>query len=82
MRISIVYNLRTDDTEATAELLSTEDIDRIYRAVTSLRHSATLVEASGPPNRVVERILEGQPWGSSLATPLFRCGPFDHFVYR
>jgi D-alanine--D-alanine ligase len=61
MKISIVYNLRTDDTEASAELLTTEDVDRIYRAITSLRHSATLVEASGPPNRVVERIIDSEP---------------------
>ena len=61
MRISIVYNLRTDDTEATAELLSQEDVDRIYQAISSLRHTATLVEATGKPNEVVERILESEP---------------------
>lgn len=61
MRISIVYNLRTDDTEATAELLTREDVDRIYKAIQSLRHNVTLVEASGRPNEVVERILESEP---------------------
>lgn len=61
MRISIVYNLRTDDTEATAELLSHDDVDRIFQAISSLRHTATLVEASGKPNEIVERILESEP---------------------
>lgn len=58
MRITIAYNLRTDDREDTAELLSTEDVDRIYKAISSLQHTVTLVEVSGKPNDVVERLLD------------------------
>ncbi|MDZ7820519.1 MAG: hypothetical protein U5N26_01170 [Candidatus Marinimicrobia bacterium] len=61
MRITIAYNLRTEDTEASAELLSMEDVDRIYRAVSSLHHQVATVEVSGKPNEVVERLLHSEP---------------------
>ncbi|MEJ2054462.1 MAG: P1 family peptidase [Calditrichaceae bacterium] len=61
MRITIAYNLRTDDTEATAELLSQEDIERIYKAISSLQHTVTVIEVSGKPNDVIERILDSEP---------------------
>lgn len=61
MRITIAYNLRTDDTEATAELLSEEDINRISNAISSLQHTVTVVEVSGKPNDVVERLLNSEP---------------------
>jgi len=61
MRITIAYNLRMDDTEATAELLTEEDINRIYNAISSLQHNVTVVEVSGKPNQVVDRLLESEP---------------------
>jgi len=61
MRITLAYNLRTDDTEATAELLSAEDIQRIQTAISSLHHKVTMVEVSAQPNIVVERLLESAP---------------------
>ncbi len=61
MRITIAYNLRTDDTEATAELLSEADITRLYEAISSLQHTVTVVEVSGKPNEVIERLLESEP---------------------
>lgn len=61
VRITIAYNLRTDDTEDSAELLSSEDIDRIYQAINSLQHTVTVVEVSGKPNDVIERLLESEP---------------------
>lgn len=61
MRITIAYNLRTDDTEATAELLTDADINRIHEAITSLHHSVTVVEVSGKPNEVIERLIESEP---------------------
>jgi D-alanine--D-alanine ligase len=61
MRVTIAYNLRMDDTEATAELLTEEDINRIYNAISSLQHNVTVVEVSGKPNEVVERLLESEP---------------------
>ena len=61
MRITLAYNLRTDDTEATAELLSAEDIQRIQTAISSLHHKVTMVEVSAQPNIAVERLLESAP---------------------
>jgi len=61
VRITVAYNLRTDNTEATAELLSVEDIRRIESAISSLHHTVILVEVSGKPNEVVERILDSEP---------------------
>jgi D-alanine--D-alanine ligase len=61
MKITIAYNLRTDDTEATAELLTEADINRIYEAICSLQHTVTVVEVSGKPNDVIERLIESEP---------------------
>ncbi len=61
MRITIAYNLRTDDTEATAELLTEADVNRISGAIASLQHTVTVVEVSGKPNDVIERLLESEP---------------------
>ena len=61
MRITIAYNLRPDDTEATAELLAEADIKRIYDAICSLQHTVTVVEVSGKPNDVIERLIESEP---------------------
>lgn len=61
MRITIAYNLRNDDSEATAELISAEDIDRIYKTISSLQHAVTVVEVSGKPNDVIERLLDSEP---------------------
>jgi D-alanine--D-alanine ligase len=61
MRITIAYNLRTDDSEATAELLSPEDIERIYRAISSLQHTVAVVEVTGNPHQVIEQLVESEP---------------------
>lgn len=61
MRITIAYNLRYNEDESSAELIAKEDIDRIYYAISSLQHVVTLVEVSGKPNDVVERLLDSEP---------------------
>ncbi|MDA3901447.1 MAG: P1 family peptidase [Spirochaetes bacterium] len=61
MRITIAYNLRTDDSEATAELLSSDDIDRIYRTISSLQHTVTIVEVTGNPHQAIEQLVESEP---------------------
>ncbi|MDP8236254.1 MAG: P1 family peptidase [Candidatus Erginobacter occultus] len=61
MRITVAYNLRSDDSEFTAELLAPDDISRIVRAISELQHTVTPVEVSGPPNHVVERLLASEP---------------------
>jgi D-alanine--D-alanine ligase len=61
LRITVAYNLRTESTEAEAELLREEDVDRIATALRELRHRVTAVEVSGPPDRMVERLLDSEP---------------------
>ena len=61
MKITVAYNLRTEEDEEQAELLLEEDIDRICRTLSELRHKVTPVEVSGKPNHVVERLLESDP---------------------
>lgn len=61
MRITVAYNLRTDASESTAELLTDSDVSRIVHALSELLHTVTPVEVSGVPNLVVERLLESEP---------------------
>jgi len=61
VRITVAYNLRTDSSEATAELLTQADVDRIVGALRELRHRVTPVEVTGQPDEVVERLLESAP---------------------
>lgn len=61
MRITVAYNLRTDASEETAELLSQGDVDRIVSALRELRHHVSPVEVSGQPDDVVERLLGSDP---------------------
>ncbi len=61
MRITLAHNLRTDNSESTAELLTEPDVARIVQAIGELQHTVTPVEVSGPPNLVVERLLDSEP---------------------
>ncbi|MEZ4752092.1 MAG: P1 family peptidase [Bdellovibrionota bacterium] len=61
MKITIAYNLRTKMTEEHAELLSQEDVDRLYEALVELKHDVVKVEVSGKPNEIVERLLDSEP---------------------
>ena len=61
MRITVAYNLRTDASEETAELLGQDDVDRICAALRELRHQVSPVEVSGQPDDVVDRLLDSAP---------------------
>ncbi len=61
MRITVAYNLRTDTSEETAELLTQEDVNRICGALRELRHQISPVEVSGQPDEVVDRLLNSSP---------------------
>ena len=61
MRITVAYNVRTDTSEETAELLTEADVDRICSALRQLRHRVTPVEVTGQPDDVVERLLDSGP---------------------
>lgn len=61
MRITLTYNLRTELSEAQAELLSQEDVDRLAGALTDLKHKVTSVEVSGKPDRFIAEIVDSEP---------------------
>ncbi|MCG6963041.1 MAG: P1 family peptidase [Acidobacteria bacterium] len=61
MRITVAFNLRTDASEESAELLTQEDVDRICGALRELRHHVSPVEVSGQPGEVVTRLLDSAP---------------------
>ncbi|MEQ8821895.1 MAG: P1 family peptidase [Sumerlaeia bacterium] len=61
MRITFAYNLRTELSEAQAELLSQEDVDRIGKALTDLKHKVTRVEVSGSPERFIAELIASEP---------------------
>ncbi|MGD9581818.1 MAG: P1 family peptidase [Vampirovibrionia bacterium] len=61
MKITLAYNLRTELTEEQAELLTQEDVDRIYNALVELKHEVTPVEVSGKPNDIVEKLVDSSP---------------------
>ena len=61
MKITVAYNLRTELSEAEAELLSQHDADRICAALRELGHRVTAAEVSGKPNDIVERLLDSEP---------------------
>ncbi len=61
MRITLAYNLKQEDDEAQAELLSEEDVERLLGALRQLGHQAIPVEVSGPSDRMIDRLLDSRP---------------------
>ncbi len=61
MKITVAFNLRTKDTEEQAERLTQEDVDRLAEAIRELKHDVALVEVSGKPNEVVDKLLDSAP---------------------
>ncbi len=61
MRITLTYNLKTEDTEEQAELHARWEIDELCRAVAALGHAVTPLEVSGQPHQVIEGILATDP---------------------
>ncbi|MFW5860388.1 MAG: P1 family peptidase [Planctomycetota bacterium] len=60
MRIGLAYNLRRDQSEASAELLSQEDVDRLLGAIETNGHVAVPMEMCGTPHAIVDRLLAAQ----------------------
>ncbi len=61
MKTALVYNLRKEETEDTAELLKSEDVERIFSAIEKTGHEVELIEASGQPSGLVKRLEEASP---------------------
>lgn len=61
MRITVAFNLRTQDTEEQAELLLPVDVARICQTLKELKHTVTPVEVSGKANEVIEKLLNSKP---------------------
>lgn len=72
MRITVAYNLRIDSSEETAELLTTEDVERIREAIDALGHTVTAVEAEVEYPYFwgySEETGKGQGEGTNLSSP-------------
>lgn len=61
MRITLTYNLKTEDSEEQAELHADWEIEQLGGAIDSLGHAVTTVEVSGPPQEVIETLLDSEP---------------------
>lgn len=61
MKITLAFNLRRQENENEAELLSEEDVQRLLEALRALPHEVTPVEVSGPTDRVVDRLIASRP---------------------
>jgi D-alanine--D-alanine ligase len=61
VRITLTFNLKTEDTEQQAELHARWEIDQLKAAIEALGHGVTPVEVSGPPHEVIESILASEP---------------------
>ena len=61
MRIGLAYNLRREESESQAELLTKQDIERLVEALEKLNHTVTPIEVTGTPRQIVERIISARP---------------------
>lgn len=61
MRIGLAHNLRTQDDEHSAELLTQEDVDRLLDAIRTVGHEAVAVEVTGTPDEIIDRLVEARP---------------------
>ncbi len=61
MRIGLAYNLRGEDTEQFAELLTGEDVDRLLSAIRENGHEAVPLEVTGSPDEILDTIIPARP---------------------
>lgn len=60
LKISLTYNLKQSDDQPN-EFIEQEYVDRVREAISCLGHDVTLVEVTGPPDEVVDHILDSEP---------------------
>ncbi len=56
MRVTLAYNLRREESEAEAELLSRTDLETLLAALEELPYQITPVEVSGPTDQVIAEL--------------------------
>ncbi|MFP4466930.1 MAG: P1 family peptidase [Candidatus Goldiibacteriota bacterium] len=61
MKIALVYNLRKDDSEKTAETLKSKDVEKLHNAIMSLGHEVEPIEASQDPTLFVKLVFDFAP---------------------
>ncbi|MFO8173561.1 MAG: P1 family peptidase [Longimicrobiales bacterium] len=61
MRIGLTFNLREEEDEASAELLTQEDVDRLLEAIRSLDHEVIPIEVTAPPRDIIDRLVKAKP---------------------
>ncbi|MBW3583372.1 MAG: ATP-grasp domain-containing protein [Euryarchaeota archaeon] len=61
MRITLTYNLRTEDDESQGERFDQDYVDRLESALLELDHEVTLLESTMPTDRLVDEIVDSKP---------------------
>ncbi len=61
MRIGLAYNLRREENESQAELLTEEDIHRLVESLERLNHNVIKIEVTGTPGQIVDRLVSARP---------------------
>lgn len=61
MRITLAFNLKTNNSEEQAELLLPQDVARLCASLQELKHTVTLVEVTGKIDEVIERLISSNP---------------------
>lgn len=61
MRITLAYNLKTQDCEHQAELLLPQDVARLCKTLQKLKHTVTPVEVSGQIDQITEKLILSEP---------------------
>ena len=61
MRVGLTFNLRQEESEESAELLTREDVDRLLEAIGDLGHDAVSIEVTGTPREIIDRLVKAAP---------------------
>lgn len=59
-RISLTYNLRKNENDDT-EFITQEYVDHVLDSISTLGFDVTPVEVTGPPQEIIDRILDSEP---------------------
>lgn len=61
MRITLTYNQQQADSIEEGEKLTGDEVNLLVRTLESLGHTVTPVEASGPADDFVDRLIDSRP---------------------
>lgn len=61
MRIGLTYNIRKEETEQQAELLTEEDVERLLEALRDAGYNPVPIEVTGTPDEIIDRLVKTRP---------------------